>query len=41
MRTGRSEPRELWQPAKISPGGGLNQTTILLFDQNGHPAVPT
>jgi hypothetical protein len=41
MTTGRSEPDELRSPAEAERASGLSQTTILLFDQDGHPAVPT
>jgi hypothetical protein len=41
MTTGRFEPGELRSSAEAARYGGLNQTTILLFDQDGHPAVPT
>jgi hypothetical protein len=36
---GRSDRREL-QPESVT-GDGPTETVILLFDQNGHPVVPT
>jgi hypothetical protein len=41
MTTGRSEPDELCPSAAAARASGLSQTTIPLFDQDGHPAVPT